>query len=299
MGTNTAIDWCEHTLNFWRGCTKVSTGCQNCYMFRGQRQHGNDPEIVTRCGKQIWHQPFAKGKNAWKPGDYVMACSWSDFFHPDADAWREEAWDVFRKRPDLIWVIVTKRIERAAECFPADWGDGWKNVILMVTAENQKRFLERGRILRDLPAIYKGFSAEPLLGPIEVEELIPDGQPNWINWIILGFESGPDARPGHPWWVIQVRDWRVSRMSNDQSAFFFKQWGEWEWRQVFDDSPAKSTLAAIDPSHRFVDFSGLVIAPGDSLSRAHVSYPIAEMSRVGKKRAGNVLFGETYQQRPV
>src|SRR5437868_587512 len=112
MGTETGISWTEHTWNPWRGCTKVSPGCANCYMFREQRRYGRDPTQVVRT--KTWNDPIKWNRQAAEAGrkDLVFTCSWSDFFHEGADEWRDEAWAVIRSCPNLIFQILTKRADR-------------------------------------------------------------------------------------------------------------------------------------------------------------------------------------------
>jgi protein gp37 len=105
----------------------------------------------------------------------VFTCSWSDWFHEDADPWRDEAWEVIRAAPDLTFQILTKRPERIADHLPADWGDGYPNVWLGVTIEN-RRFVDRADVLREVPAAVRFISAEPLLGPL----VATASSPEWV-----------------------------------------------------------------------------------------------------------------------
>src|SRR3954467_13177575 len=125
----------HYTWNPWRGCTKVSPGCKNCYMFRDQRRYGRDPSQVVRT--KTWREAVRWQKKAEAAGrtDLVFTCSWSDWFHADADAWRPEAWEVVRRCPNLTFQILTKRPERIREHLPADWGAGYENVWLGVSVE--------------------------------------------------------------------------------------------------------------------------------------------------------------------
>ena len=113
-----AISWTEATWNPWMGCTKVSEGCDNCYMFREQRQYGNDPEVVRRS-KTKFRFPLTL-----KEPSLIFTCSWSDWFHVDADPWRDEAWEIVRATPQHTYQILTKRPGRILRHLPADWGDG-------------------------------------------------------------------------------------------------------------------------------------------------------------------------------
>ena len=111
--------------NPWHGCTKCSPGCQNCYVYRRDAEFGKDASIVKKTAS--FNLPVKKdrrGNYKLKPEDgTVMTCFTSDFFHPDADAWRPEAWQMMKIRPDLQFYFVTKRPERFYEGLPEDWGD--------------------------------------------------------------------------------------------------------------------------------------------------------------------------------
>lgn len=210
MGDATGISWTESTWNPWMGCTKVSAGCDNCYMFREQRQYGNDPEMVRRS-KTKFTEP-----TKWEDGRLVFTCSWSDWFHADADQWRDEAWDVVRACPRHTFQILTKRPGRIARHLPADWGDGWPNVWLGVSVEDDDRAnMSRLDVLRGVPARLRFLSAEPLLGPLTGLNL--DG----IGWVITGGESGPGHRYIDRDWVRDIRDACVAR----GVLFHHKQWG--------------------------------------------------------------------------
>lgn len=126
MGDKTAIQWTDHTWNPWQGCTKVTAGCDHCYMFRDMRRYGKNPEAVVRSSDATFYAPLRQPKK-YTPGK-VFTCSWSDWFHPAADAWRDEAWAVIRQTPRLTYQILTKRPNRIAGHLPTDWGDGYPNV---------------------------------------------------------------------------------------------------------------------------------------------------------------------------
>jgi protein gp37 len=208
MGEATGIEWTDATWNPWRGCAKVSPGCAHCYMFTDQRRFGRDPSVVTRS-KTTFRAPLR-----WREPRLVFTCSWSDWFIPAADEWRDEAWDVVRRTPHLTYQILTKRPELALERLPADWGDGYPNVWLGTSIEN-RRFVDRAELLREIPAAVRFISAEPLLGPLDGLDLYD------IDWLIAGGESGPRARDCNPEWVRQLRD----HCAFEGVAFFFKQWG--------------------------------------------------------------------------
>ncbi len=202
----------DYTWNPWRGCTKVSPGCANCYMFRDQRRYGRDPAQVVRT--KTWRDPARWQKQAEAAGrtDLVFTCSWSDWFHEAADAWRAEAWEVVLKCPNLVFQILTKRPERMRDHLPPDWGRGYENVWLGVSVERND-YVWRADVLRGVPARRRWVCAEPLLGPL------PDLDLRAIDWLVVGGESGPGWRPMDESWVRDLRD----RCRSAGVAFYFKQ----------------------------------------------------------------------------
>lgn len=201
---NTAISWTDFTWNPWVGCQKVSQGCARCYMFRDQTKFGNDPTNVRRCQPATFNKPLKL-----KGNHMVFTCSYSDFFIAEADEWRADAWKIIKQTPHLTYQILTKRPERVAANLPADWGAGYPNVWIGVSAEDKENFERRVAILATrFPAQVKFISAEPLLGP-----LVDNGDSiMWatiwlqktIDWVIVGGESGylhnPD-RPAEKMWM--------------------------------------------------------------------------------------------------
>jgi len=212
LADRTIIAWTERTWNPWRGCTKISPGCAHCYMFTAQERLGWDPTVVTRTKK--WNEPLKWEREAAAAGRTinVFTCSWSDWFHEDADGWRAEAWDLVRRCPHLHFQILTKRHERIVANLPANWRDGWPNVWLGVSIEND-RHVHRADTLRTIPAAVRFISAEPLLGPL------PSLQLHGIDWLIVGGESGPGFRPMALAWARALR----LRAAEAGVAFFFKQ----------------------------------------------------------------------------
>jgi len=195
MTTNTGISWTDHTWNPWQGCTRVSPGCANCYMFAEREGRFGIPSgTVVRSSPATFRKPLSK---AWSTPAKVFTCSWSDWFHPGADEWRPEAWEVIRQSPHLTFQILTKRPKRILEHLPSDWGDGWRNVWLGVSVESQQ-FMQRAWVLADVPAAVRFVSAEPLLGPLQFEPRVIKR----LHWIIGGGESGPrsNVRPALASW---------------------------------------------------------------------------------------------------
>lgn len=208
MAENSLIEWTNATWNPWHGCIKVSPGCKNCYMYRDKKRYGQNAKDV-RKSKTTFYDPLR-----WEGGLLVFACSWSDWFIENADAWREEAWSIIRDTPQHTYQILTKRPERILKHLPSDWGAGWPNVWLGVSIESQD-YVYRKDILADVPAQVRFISAEPLLGPVHL------GQMDRIHWIITGGESGPKARPMELDWARSIRDQCVQA----NVPFFHKQNG--------------------------------------------------------------------------
>lgn len=207
MGERTGIAWTEKTWNPWMGCERVSAGCDHCYMFSEQTRYGHDPNVVRRS-KTTFTAPLR-----WKEPARVFTCSWSDWFHADADQWRDEAWAIIKQTPHLTYQILTKRPARIARHLPSDWGSGYPNVWLGVSAETQEWYTRRASALLDVPARVHFVSAEPLLGPI-----IPTPR---VDWVIAGGESGPGARPCEEAWLRRLRDDCAAL----GTAFYLKQLG--------------------------------------------------------------------------
>lgn len=183
MGDVTGIEWTDKSWNPWMGCTKVSAGCEHCYMFRDLTGYGRDPSVVTRS-KTTFTAPLK-----WKEPALVFTCSWSDWFHKDADPWRAEAWAIVKRTPHLTYQILTKRTGRIRRHLPVDWGDGYPNVWLGTTVEDQDAVF-RVRHLLNTPARTRFLSCEPLLGALDLSPYSTG-----IDWAIVGGESGPQARP--------------------------------------------------------------------------------------------------------
>jgi protein gp37 len=200
MGQFTGIQWTDRTFNPWRGCTKISPGCKNCYMFTEQERYGQDPSVVTLT--KTWRDPMKWQKEAEAAGrfDRVFTCSWSDWFHEDADIWRPMAWNLVRSCPNLIFQILTKRPERIVDHLPPDWGAGYPNVWMGVSVENNKHGLPRIAHLVHVDAPIRFLSVEPLLERMDLIPLVG------IHWVIIGGESGPGARPCQIEWIADVLD---------------------------------------------------------------------------------------------
>ena len=160
-------------------------GCENCYMYFLDRMRDQDGSRIYRT-KSGFRYPLSKdrqGRYKVKSGEMIRVCMTSDFFLEEADAWRDEAWAVMRQRKDVKFFLLTKRPERVASCLPYDWEDGWEKVFFNVTCENQRRADERIPILFELPFRHKGIMTAPLVGPVDLEKYLPEGQ---IEQVLCG-----------------------------------------------------------------------------------------------------------------
>lgn len=191
--------------NPWHGCRKCSEGCQNCYMYYLDEQRGKSGADIypTKAGFRYPLSKDRQGQYKVKSGEQLRVCMTSDFFLPEADQWRDEAWHIIRQRPDVVFFLLTKRPERVASCLPYDWQDGWENVFFNVSCENQQRADERIPLLLSLPFRHKGIMCAPFIGAVTLEAYLPSGQ---IEQVICDGENYAGARPCHYEWVKRLRD---------------------------------------------------------------------------------------------
>lgn len=233
MAETSEITWTDATFNPWIGCTKVGPACDFCYAERDNRRRkwveAWGPGVPRkRTSAANWKLPLRW--NAQADAFFaehgrkrrVFAASLADIFDNEVDqALRDDFWALVKATPNLQWLIVTKRIGNANKMLPADWGAGYPNVVLIITVATQEEVDRDFWKLVAVPARFKGFSIEPMLGPIELSSNHGN-----LDWIIAGGESDggtSTARPlEHAWIDTLVRQcayWGV--------PFHFKQWGEW------------------------------------------------------------------------
>jgi protein gp37 len=227
MGKESQIEWTNHTWNPWQGCTKVSAGCKNCYMYRDKKRYGQDPTKVHLSSRQTFNKPLKWNKKTKNEPALVFVCSWSDFFHPAADAWRNEAWEIIRKSKNLTFQILTKRSDRIKDHLPKKgWPQEFLHVWLGVSVED-KNNLHRIDDLLEVDCLVKFVSAEPLLGNLtpDIDIYLDE-----IDWVIAGGESGPGFRHMDYTWAHGLRD----HCEFFKVPFFFKQWGGWPDKQSGD-----------------------------------------------------------------
>lgn len=182
MGKESKIGWTNATYNPFWGCHKISEGCRYCYAERLMSRYDKIFRDIQKTSDKTFNAPLT-----WKDPKMIFTCSLSDFFLPEADTWRPAIWDIIKKTPQHTYQILTKRPERILQCLPPDWDNGYTNVWLGVSAENQKRADERIPILLSIPAFLKWISAEPLLESINLSAYITN-----LQWVVVGGESGYD-----------------------------------------------------------------------------------------------------------
>jgi protein gp37 len=191
------------TWNPWHGCHRVSEGCRNCYVFRIDEAHGKQSGEVAINADFLLPLKESRGMPKIEAGETVYTCFSSDFLIEEADEWRTDVWKMMRLHEDLHFVFFTKRIERLASVLPPDWGDGYENVTVGCTCENQDRADFRLPIFLSLPIRHRMIVCEPLLGAIDLSPYLDATQ---IESVTVGGESGEHARVCDFDWVSGIRD---------------------------------------------------------------------------------------------
>lgn len=270
MGADTKIEWAHHTYNPWIGCTRISPACDHCYAADWAKRYGEErlwqgERRRTSAGTR--HQAFRWNREAAAAGERrrVFCGSLMDFADNQVPSrWRDDTWHAISMCPWLDWMLLSKRPQNYVRFLPTpaigapEWGDGWPNVWLGTTIEDRKRLVNLEH-LRAVPAAVRFLSIEPLLE--DLGELDLTG----IHLVIVGGESGPQARPMNPEWARSI----LRQCLAQGVAFFFKQWGEWV------------SVSEVE-------------GPGE-----HFSFPDGRtVRRVGKRAAGRLLDGREYNDMP-
>ena len=204
--------------NPWHGCHKISPGCEHCYVYRIDARYQRDPSIVTKNGSfGLPLKQSRQGHYIIPSGETVYTCFSSDFLVEEADVWRQEVWAMMKQRSDLTFIFLTKRITRLHAVLPEDWGDGYDNVIIGCTVENQTQATLRLPIFLSLPIKHRHIICEPLLGAIDLSPYLSEK----IDQVLVGGESGTDARICNFNCVTALRDQAVSK----GIAFHYHQTG--------------------------------------------------------------------------
>lgn len=322
------IEWTEETWNPLVGCEYASPGCLNCYAARdaaGRLSKSpvyvglatREPGEPAKFTGEIRLLPDRLDKPLhWREPRKVFANSMSDLFHPDvpvefvAEVFAvmtlasQHTYQLLTKRPrrmrgllsdpEFVKLLDDARERRSPGC--GDFTYPLPNVWLGTSVESQRYADLRIPDLLATPAAIRWVSAEPLLGALDLGRyLVPlaPRQPRSIDWIVVGGESGPRARPMHPEWVRDLRDQATER----DVAFLVKQWGEWspnigidEWTHRVD--PITGALSD-RPSPEETRAEALAILAGDAEDSGW-----AGMRRVGKGNAGRTLDGVVWDQYP-
>lgn len=318
--TKTSIEWADEVWNPVTGCTKVSEGCRHCYAERIAGRFWGERKFTE---VQV-HYHRLDDPLRWKKPRRVFVNSMSDLFHESVETlFIAEVFSMMQRCPQHTFMILTKRPKRMAELL-VRWDHGrsldhwpvWPlpNVWLGVSVENQKAADERIPLLLQTPAAVRFVSCEPLIGPVLLREewlpllanteyyaTNPVSLQNKLDWVIVGGESGPGARPMHPDWVRGLRD--ACKLAS--VPFFFKQWGEWfpTAAQYGDDDfigkldmeahsiclGNRGTIYTEEQGYKQVYWCSYQPDPGQN--------PWF-MERVGKKAAGCELDGRTWEEFP-
>ena len=215
----TSLESKSKMWNLWHGCHKFSAGCEHCYVYRGDAKRDVDSTVVAKT--KSFDLPVQKKRNGeYKipPGTLVYTCFTSDFFVEDADSWRTEVWEMIHLRNDLNFLMITKRINRLQETLPDNWGDGYDHVTICCTIENQERADYRLPIYKAAPIKHKILICEPLLERIDLRSY---NIGSWIEQVVVGGESGYNARSCNFDWVMELHDLCVE----NNVSFWFKQTG--------------------------------------------------------------------------
>jgi protein gp37 len=304
MGENTKIEWADHTWNAWVGCSKISPACTNCYAESWAKRSGlvvwGEAGTRRRTSESKWREVHKWNERARATGvrERVFVNSLSDWAEDrrELDAYRSSMFAKIKQCESLDFLLLTKRADKIEGFLPADWGQGYPNVQLGVTAENQewfdKRVNELWRIKQKYPDVITFVSCEPLLGPIDArwalesvelqDRPIEDGGAIYsepIDLIIVGGESGSrHSRPMNLAWVRSLQE----QCEAAKVPFFFKQWG--------------SYVGGTGPHLGFISLqNGMSAAANKGTHDWGQGYVSQKMS---KKRTGRLLDGKEYSQLP-
>lgn len=315
MAENSKIEWTDATVNFWWGCTKVGPGCDHCYAEAWDKRTGGAhfgqgvPRRKIKSAVKTLHR--LDNEYSWWAADLVMrdgekfrprnvfVQSMSDLFDNEVPLeWFAEGWQAISACNRLNVQIVTKRLPMVEKRIAAVGGTWPAHAGLIVTVVNQ------AEADRDVPRLlnlkaklgipWVGLSVEPMLGPVDLERVYMDridhafgtsADLHGIDWVICGGESGPGARPMHPDWARSLRDQCVAA----GVAFHFKQHGEFVQasHDVCPDSDMSRNKAV------WLGWDGKQAKP----YHTGLDRPVGVI-RVGKKAAGRLLDGRTWDEMP-
>ncbi|MCW5697403.1 MAG: DUF5131 family protein [Bauldia sp.] len=226
MAERTGIQWTDATFNGWWGCTKVGPGCDHCYADALDRRtggaHWGSGVARRRTSAKNWSEP-----RRWKPGTRVFCSSMCDVFDNEVpEEWRHDLFELIRATPHLRWQLLTKRIGNVPDMLPEGWPNGFEHVGIMATIVNQDEADRDGPKLERVKALgttWVGVSYEPALGPVDWTAFAP-----FLNWLIIGGESGHGARPFSLEWARSA----IGQARALGFAAFVKQFGAKPFDQI-------------------------------------------------------------------
>lgn len=350
MSTNSNIEWCDHTFNPWIGCKAISPACDNCYAAAWAKRYGRDFNTPTLTSGPTWrqalrwnasHEAFFKQHGRRQR---VFCASLADVFDNSVEPyWRAALFDLIKATPNLDWLLLTKRIGNAWKMMADACGVSiasarlpLPNVWIGATITSQAEADRDIPKLLDVPARVRFLSMEPLLGPVDLTridmfggdaEIYPlkgttecvddEGEPApnvpALNWVIVGGESGPGARPMHPDWATNLRD----QCQAASVPFLFKQWGEWKPISQMEEAEHgvlyKSCVTAKphEDQGNLDDIYGRRCTVPTTILHADgsthgITEPMAfrqgteamQIFRIGKKAAGRLLDSRTWDGFP-
>lgn len=321
MSANSKIEWTDHTFNPWIGCTKVSPACEHCYaeVSTPSRTLGvawGPKAERRRTTPSNWNLPLRWNAQAEAfraqhgRRQRVFCASLADVFDNEVpDAWRADLFSLIEATPNLDWLLLTKRIGNVGNMLPVpfDLDRLYPNVWIGATICNQQEADRDISKLLAVPARVRFLSMEPLLGPVDLTNVpVGGGQGHHefdpiitgnalhrataadphVHWVIVGGESGPHARPMHPDWARSLRD----QCQAAGVAFHFKQWGEWH--------PAMGDVSQLRLAICKHTGNSFQIEAGQRERHFHL-LDRCQMHRVGKKLAGRLLDGRTWDEVPA
>ncbi len=301
MSSNSKIEWTDHTFNPWIGCTKVSPACDHCYAERstpsrtlkvawgaGRPRHRTSPGNWKDPG--LWNAQAEAFAAQHGRRQRVFCASLADVFDNEVDReWRDDLATLILDTPNLDWLLLTKRIGNAGRMLGEMFLDGPPDHLwLGATICNQTEYDRDIAKLKQVPARVRFLSMEPLLGRVDLglcdcdHGSIPAPHNaggvtcpkcngtggHRVDWVIVGGESGPNARPMHPDWARSLRD----QCQAVGVPFLFKQWGEW--------------LPMLGQAE------GVAVGKKTTMPDGSV------MGWAGKKAAGRMLDGRTWDEVP-
>ena len=331
MSDKTGIEWTDATWNPVTGCAKVSAGCKHCY---AEREWPRMTRLVPAYSGRDFtdvrtHADRLDQPLLWMKPRMIFVNSMSDLFHPDVpDEFLPDVFAVMAAAPRHVFQVLTKRPERmrdvlndgvffeAVACSAKQYGieltaEQWPlpNVWLGVSVEDQAAADNRIPLLLDTPAAVRWISAEPLLGPVDLNRILVNAERGFhasalheqhddcyyqsnaqLDWVVAGGESGPKARPMHPTWARSLRD----QCSAAGVPFLFKQWGEW--------APGENCGGPMTKTEETADWFAEKWSFGTMTPKQSEECHIDDeplLYRCGKKRAGRLLDGRQHDGYPV